>query len=88
MRKALMALRAQRQILEPDPRKVSTPEEFNAHLDVCIDTLSKMKVEVDEAEPCAPEAEEPEQQLELDSQREERGGRDRMERGGQDRSED
>lgn len=93
MQKSQIALREQSWMLNPNPVKVSTPEGWNAHLDRCIDVLHKLKVgepsvpEPGDAESCDSEAEEPQQQLELDAQREETGGRDRMERGGQDRRE-
>ena len=85
MKSELSALRAQAHLLNPDVLLITTPEAFNAHMDRCIDTFQKLKV--DEPETAAAEVEEaePEPELDLEPAREEKAGKDRMHRGGKDR---
>ena len=80
MKRELSALRAQAHLLTPDVLLITTPEAFNAHIDRCIDTFQKLKIDEPEEK-----AEEPEPELDLEPAREEKSGKDRMERGGKDR---
>ncbi len=72
MQKTLQALGGMSSALRPDPLRVRTPEQLNAHIDSIIDHLQKLKIATE------PEPADPPELPELGPDRQERKGRVRV----------